>query len=62
MAKRDRTHAAVWPLQRTHFLTPSASTCSIRITIFDGATFSTPAIFTTVRMVGLFIPRSIRLM
>jgi hypothetical protein len=35
---------------------------SILTTIFDGAIFSTPANFTTVRIVGLLIPRSIRLM
>jgi hypothetical protein len=35
---------------------------SILTTIFDGAPFITPASFTTVRIVGLLIPRSIRLM
>jgi len=36
--------------------------CSMRRTILDGATFSTAAIPTSTRIVGLLIPRSIRLM
>ena len=35
---------------------------SIRRTILDGGTFNTPAIPTKTRIVGLLIPRSIRLM
>jgi hypothetical protein len=40
----------------------AASNSSMRRTILDGGTFRTAAIPTSMRIVGLLIPRSIRLM
>jgi hypothetical protein len=49
------------PQSIPHSFAP-ASNSSILTTITEGAIFNTPASFTTVRIVGLLIPRSIRLM